>query len=113
MCSDRKVRPLKYQHGNHLDEREPMNFKPLGDKILVKPDQMKEKTSGGILLAEQAKEKSNRGTVIRIGNELTNKFETKPGDRVVFGIYSGTEVLDDDEQVYLVMREDELFSLII
>lgn len=91
-----------------------MEFKPLGDKILVKPDPIKEKTSGGILLSDDAREKANRGTIIAIGNETKNKFETRPGQRVIFGMYSGTEIIsEDDDELYLIMREDELFSLII
>jgi len=90
-----------------------MNLKPIGDKILVKPDAVEEKTIGGIILTDETKVKPNKGTIIKIGNQTENKFETKPGDRVLYGGYSGTEVHDEEGNLFLIMREDELFTLLI
>ncbi|MCE9544225.1 MAG: co-chaperone GroES [Planctomycetia bacterium] len=94
-----------------------MKLIPLGDKVIVKPLDAEEKTSGGIFLPDAAREKPRQGRVLSIGDgrQLADGTRAKPevreGDRVVFGKYSGTEVkLGDDE--FLIMSEDEILAIL-
>jgi len=89
-----------------------MNQIPVGDRIIVKPDVPEEVTKGGIVLADTAKEKSLIGTVISIGDEKRNKFQIQPGMRVRFGVYSGTEIQEKDEETLLIMREEDIYTII-
>jgi len=94
-----------------------MKLKPLSDRILVKRVAEEEKTKGGIIIPDTAKEKPMEGKVIAVGKGKLNdegkrlKPELKPGDRILFGKYSGTEIkLDGDEHV--VLREDEVLAVV-
>jgi len=94
-----------------------MKTKPLGEKILVKRCEAQEKTVGGILLPDAAKEKPKEGKVIALGDgKLLDsgkraKFQVKKGDKVVFTSYAGTEIdIDGDE--YLLMSEDDILAII-
>ena len=94
-----------------------MKTKPLGEKILVKRFDAVEKTAGGIVLPDAAKEKPKEGTIIALGDgKLLDsgeraKFQVKKGDRVVFTSYAGTEIdIDGDE--YLLMSEDDILAII-
>lgn len=89
-----------------------MNEKPVGDRLLVKPDPVEEVTKGKIILSENAQEKSLIGTVISIGNEKEHKFYIRPGMRVRFGVYSGTEIQEEDEEVLLIMRQEDIYTII-
>jgi len=89
-----------------------MSEKPVGDRLLVKPDPKEEKTSGGIVLSENAQENSLVGTVLAIGNEKECKFYIRPGMRVRFGSYSGTEIQEKDEPVLLIMRQEDIYTII-
>lgn len=92
-------------------------IKPLADRLVVKPAEAEEKTSGGIILPDIAKEKPIEGTVVAVGPGKTSddgkliKPEVKVGDRVLYGKYSGTEVTIDGEE-YLIMRESDIFGII-
>ncbi|WP_337864435.1 co-chaperone GroES [Ignavibacterium sp.] len=92
-------------------------IKPLADRLVVKPAEAEEKTSGGIILPDTAKEKPIEGTVVAVGPGKTSddgkliKPEVKVGDRVLYGKYSGTEVTIDGEE-YLIMRESDVFGII-
>ncbi len=92
-------------------------IKPLADRLVVKPAEAEEKTSGGIILPDTAKEKPIEGTVVAVGPGKTSddgkliKPEVKVGDRVLYGKYSGTEVTIDGEE-YLIMRESDIFGII-
>ena len=94
-----------------------MKTKPLGEKILVKRFEAEEKTAGGILLPDAAKEKPKDGKIIALGNGklLDNgqraKFQVKKGDKVVFTSYAGTEI-DIDGEEYLLMSEDDILAII-
>ena len=94
-----------------------MNFKPLGDRILVKPMQAEEKTKGGILLPDTAKEKPQQGEVVAVGQGKTletgevKKLEVKVKDKVLYGKYSGTEVTVEGEE-YLIIREDDVLAIV-
>ncbi|MGE5795303.1 MAG: co-chaperone GroES [Ignavibacteria bacterium] len=94
-----------------------MNLKPLADRVIVKPSEAEEKTKGGIILPDTAKEKPIEGTIVAVGpgkvgdDGKTVKPEVKVGDKVLYGKYSGTEVTVDGEE-YLIMRESDIFAII-
>ena len=94
-----------------------MSIRPLHDRVIVKRVQEEEKTKGGIIIPDTAKEKPIEGEVIAVGggkvldDGAVRKLELKVGDRVLFGKYSGTEVkLDGEER--LIMREDDILCVI-
>jgi chaperonin GroES len=92
-----------------------MNLKPLEDRVIVKALEAEEKTSGGIIIPDNAKEKPQKGEVIAVGpgkvSDQGKKMETtlKKGDKVLYGKYSGTEVTVDGEE-YLIMRESDVLA---
>jgi chaperonin GroES len=94
-----------------------MKFKPLGDYVLVSHTKEKEKTSGGIIIPDTAKEKPQEGTVIAAGPGRRIKdgnriaVEVKKGDKVLFGKYAGTEIKLDGVD-HIIMREDEIFCIL-
>ncbi len=94
-----------------------MKVKPLNDRILVKREHEEEKTKGGIIIPDTAKEKPQKGTVIAVGpGKLDDKgkrisLQVKEGDRVLFSKYAGTDIKIDDEE-YIVMREDDVLGII-
>lgn len=93
-----------------------MTLKPLADRVVVKPSAAEEKTKGGIIVPDTAKEKPVWGEVIAVGPGKTSDegkviaLEVKVGDRVLYGKYSGTEVTIDGEEV-LIMRESDIFAI--
>lgn len=95
-----------------------MNIQPLADRILVKPLDAEEKTKGGIVLPDTAKEKPQEGEVVAVGKGKADKdgkvlaLEVKVGDRVLYGKYSGTEISGKDGHEYLIMREEDVFAVI-
>ena len=94
-----------------------MKLRPLHDRILIKRLEAEEKTKGGIIIPETAKEKPVEGKVIAVGNGriLENgqkiAMDVKVGDVVLFGKYSGNEVKIDGEE-HVVLKEDEIFAII-
>ena len=94
-----------------------INLKPLADRVIIKPSEAEEKTKGGIILPDTAKEKPIEGTVVAIGPGKASddgkiiKPEVKVGDKVLYGKYSGTEVTVEGEE-YLIMRESDIFAII-
>lgn len=93
------------------------SIKPLGDKVLVKRLEAEEKTPGGIVLPDTAKEKPKEGKVIALGDGKTldsgekQEFQVKEGDHIIFASYAGTEVEMDGEE-YLVMSEDDILAIV-
>ena len=93
-----------------------MKIRPLQDRIVVKRVQTEDKTKGGIIIPDAAKEKPLEGTVVAVGNGkvLANgkqvALDVKVGDRVLFGKYSGTEVKIDGEE-RLIVREDDVLAV--
>ena len=91
-------------------------FRPLHDRLLVKRVQAEEKTKGGIIIPDTAKEKPIEGEVIAVGNgkRLENGELVKPavktGDRILFGKYGGTEIKLDGEE-HVIIREDEVLGI--
>lgn len=94
-----------------------MKIRPLQDRIIVKRVEEEEKTKGGIIIPDSAKEKPMEGKVIAVGNGklLENgkrvEPEVKKGDRILFGKYSGTEIKIDGEE-HLILREDDILGII-
>ena len=89
-----------------------MNVKPLADRVLVEPAAAEEKTAGGIIIPDTAKEKPMRGTVVAAGNGKKDEPMTvKVGDTVLYGKYAGTE-LPVDGKDYLIMRESDIFCIL-
>ena len=94
-----------------------MKIRPLHDRILVERLEEEEKTKGGIIIPDTAKEKPIQGRVVAVGNgKLMDNGEVKPldvkeGDKILFGKYAGTEVKIDDKE-YLIMREDDVLGVI-
>ena len=94
-----------------------MNLKPLGDKVIVEVLDAAEKTKGGIVLPDTAKEKPQEGKVIAVGDGKTlsnGKIvppTVKPGDRIIFGKYTGNEV-EMGEHEYLIVNEDDILAIV-
>ncbi len=94
-----------------------MKIKPLGDKIVVERLEAEEKTSGGIVLPDTAKEKPKEGKVIAVGegklleNGKRAAFQVKKGNRILFSSYAGTEITVDGKE-YLVMSEEDVLAVI-
>lgn len=92
------------------------NIKPIGDRVVVKPEAAEEKTSSGLIIPDTAKEKPQRGKVLFVGPgnvENGNRVEltVKAGDAVLYGKYAGTEISLDGEDV-LIMRENDILGVI-
>lgn len=88
-----------------------MNFKPLGQRVLVQRVEEETKTSSGIIIPDNAKEKPLNGEVKAISKEVAEEGEVKTGDKVVFAKYSGTEIKLDGEE-YLVMNMDDILGVL-
>jgi len=94
-----------------------MKFRPLHDRIVVKRITAEEKTAGGIIIPDTAKEKPMEGEVVSVGPGARNEqgqivaLDVKPGDRVLFGKWSGTEVKLDGEEL-LIMKESDIMGII-
>jgi chaperonin GroES len=94
-----------------------MKMRPLHDRVIVKRMEGEEKTKGGIIIPDTAKEKPVEGKVIAVGsgkvleNGKKVPLQLKEGDRILFGKYSGTEVKIDGEE-HLIMREDDIIAIV-
>ena len=95
-----------------------MKFRPLHDRVVVKRIDAEEKTAGGIIIPDTAKEKPQQGEVVAVGpggRDETGKLipiDVKAGDRVLFGKYSGTEVKIDGVE-YLIMKESDIMGVLV
>jgi len=94
-----------------------MSFRPLHDRVLVRRIESDEKTAGGIIIPDTAKEKPSEGEIIAVGSGARNEkgeitpLDVKAGDRVLFGKWSGTEVRVDGEDL-LIMKESDIMGII-
>jgi chaperonin GroES len=94
-----------------------MGFRPLHDRVLVRRVEAEEKTAGGIIIPDSAKEKPAEGEIVSIGtgtraeNGTVTPLDVKVGDRVLFGKWSGTEVKVDGEDL-LIMKESDILGVI-
>ena len=93
------------------------NFRPLHDRVVVRRVQSEEKTKGGIIIPDTAKEKPQEGEIVAVGNGARDEngkvvaLEVKVGDRVLFGKWSGTEVKVNGEDL-LIMKESDILGII-
>ena len=94
-----------------------MKIRPLQDRVIVQRVQEEERTKGGIIIPDTAKEKPQEGKVVAVGKGKVNDdgkvtpLDVKAGDRILFGKYSGTEVKIDGED-FLIMREDDILGVL-
>ena len=94
-----------------------MAFRPLGDRVLVRRVEEEEKTKGGIIIPDTAKEKPQEGKVVAVGKGKRSEKgdliapEVKAGDRILFGKYSGSEVKLEGEE-HLILREDDILGIL-
>jgi chaperonin GroES len=93
-----------------------MNLKPLGDRVIVKQDEVEETTASGLYIASGAKEKPTSGVVVAVGaGKLTEEgkhlpMPVKEGDRVIYGKFGGTEIEVEGEKV-IILRADDLYAI--
>ena len=89
-----------------------MNIRPLADRVLIKPAAAEEKTFGGIMSPDSAKEKPLKGEIVAVGNGTKDEeMVVKVGDNVLYGKYVGTEIELDGEK-YLIMRQADVLAII-
>jgi chaperonin GroES len=94
-----------------------MKVKPLHDRVIVKRTEGEEKTKGGIIIPDTAKEKPIEGKVVAVGNGKilesgkTLPMQVKAGDKVLFGKYAGNEIKIDGEE-HVIMREDDIIAIL-
>ena len=94
-----------------------LKLKPLSDRVVVDPDAVEEKSSGGIILPDTAQEKPQQGTVVAIGPGKASDAGTivdmtvKAGDKVLYGKYSGTEITLEGTD-YVIMRESDILAVL-
>ncbi len=94
-----------------------MKFRPLHDRILIKRLDKEQKTAGGIIIPDSAKEKPQEGEVVAVGtgkrtdDGKVQPLEVKKGDKILFGKYSGSEIKIDGEE-HLILREDEILGVL-
>ncbi|WP_395476330.1 co-chaperone GroES [Rickettsia endosymbiont of Pantilius tunicatus] len=94
-----------------------MSFKPLYDRIAIKPIEHEEKTKGGIIIPDTAKEKPMQGEVVAVGKGVRNEkgevhpLELKVGDKVLYGKWAGTEIKVNGKEL-IVMKESDVFGII-
>jgi chaperonin GroES len=89
-----------------------VSLKPLADRVLVEAAQAEEKTAGGIIIPDTAKEKPQRGKVIAVGTGKKDEpITVKVGDSVLYGKYAGTEINIEGKE-YLIMRESDIFAIL-
>jgi chaperonin GroES len=126
---DNSTSVIKFERGEsrvrliqkkHIEARRlliPMKIRPLGDRILVKRIKEEERTKGGIIIPDTAKEKPQEGKVVAVGKgKMTEQGkllapDVKAGDKILFGKYSGSEVKIDDEE-HLILREDDILGVL-
>ncbi len=94
-----------------------MAFKPLGDRVLLKPVEEKETKKGGIIIPDSAKEKPQEGEIVALGTGRLDEdgkkveFSVKKGDRVMYGKYSGQEVKINGEE-HIIIKEEDILGII-
>ncbi|MDX9891359.1 MAG: co-chaperone GroES [Bacteroidales bacterium] len=89
-----------------------VNIKPLADRVLVTPAEAEQKTAGGIIIPDTAKEKPQKGTIVAVGpGKKDEPMTVKVGDTVLYGKYAGTELTLEGEN-YLIMKESDILAII-
>jgi len=89
-----------------------VNIKPLADRVVIKPADVEEKTAGGIIIPDTAKEKPQKGLIVAIGDGKKDEpLSVKVGDNVLYGKYAGTEITIEGSD-YLIMRESDVVAIV-
>ncbi len=94
-----------------------MKLRPLGDRIVIEPLEAEEKTKGGIILPDTAKEKPQEGKVVAVGKGKTDDsgklipMEVKVGDKILYGKYAGTEITIEGKE-YIILREEDVLAVV-
>lgn len=94
-----------------------LKIRPLGDRVVVEPLEAEEKTKGGIILPDSAKEKPQEGKVVAVGKGKIGEdgkpvpMEIKVGDKVLYGKYSGTEITIEDKE-YIILKEEDILAVV-
>ena len=89
-----------------------VKIKPLADRVLVEPSSAEEKTAGGIIIPDTAKEKPQKGSIVAVGaGKKDEPLTVKVGDTILYGKYAGTEITIEGKE-YLIMRESDIFAII-
>jgi chaperonin GroES len=89
-----------------------VNIKPLADRVLIEPASAEEKTAGGIIIPDTAKEKPQKGKIVAVGpGTADQKMTVKVGNTVLYGKYSGTEISFEGSD-YLIMKESDIYAII-
>jgi len=87
-----------------------IKLKPLADRVVVEPAEAEQKTAGGIIIPDTAKEKPQKGVIIAVGpGKKDEPMTVKKGDTVLYGKYSGTEI-NIDGKTYLIMKESDIYA---
>lgn len=87
-----------------------IKLKPLADRVVIEPAEAEQKTAGGIIIPDTAKEKPQKGTVVAVGpGKKDEPMTLKVGDTVLYGKYSGTEI-SLDGKTYLIMKESDIYA---
>jgi len=89
-----------------------LNIKPIADRVVVEPALAEQKTAGGIIIPDTAKEKPQKGLIVAVGKGKKDEPMTvKVGDSVLYGKYAGTEITIDGKE-YLIMKESDIYAII-
>jgi len=94
-----------------------MNLKPLGDRVIVKQAEAETQTKSGLILADTAKEKPQKGSVVAVGDGKLNKkgeripLDVKVGDTVIYSKYGGTEIKVEGDE-YLILKADDIYAVV-
>ena len=89
-----------------------INVTPLHDRVIIQPAKAEEKTAGGIIIPDTAKEKPQRGTIVAVGDGKKDEpLTVKAGDQVLYGKYAGTEITYEGKE-YLIMRESDIYAVL-
>lgn len=89
-----------------------LNIKPIADRVVVEAAAAEEKTAGGIIIPDTAKEKPQKGTIVAVGaGKKEEPMTVKVGDNVLYGKYAGTEITYDGKE-YLIMRESDIYAVL-
>ncbi len=89
-----------------------IKIKPLADRVIIEPASAEEKTAGGIIIPDTAKEKPQKGVIVAVGPGTEDqKMTVKVGDAILYGKYSGTEITYEGKD-YLIMKESDIYAII-
>lgn len=103
---------FNFQNQKKMDMANKVNVTPLHDRVIVRPAAAEEKTAGGIIIPDTAKEKPQRGIVIAAGpGKKDEPVTVKEGDTVLYGKYAGTEIAIEGED-FLIMRESDILAIV-